>query len=173
LRNLLLHQEIDARRWLWLLEKVDEERPRQVVGNVACDPIWRWQQLPDRRAQDIALDDAHIGTIAERQTQGPNAGGVDLDACHRSCAARQLHGQGAETRTDLDDVVGRRELEGFDDPLELLPVGEEILSPAPLIPDAEAAGDAADYGRVGEIQRSLASRRGSTERDRWHFARSP
>src|SRR5919201_5074047 len=164
--DFLLHQQVDPRRRARLFEQVGEQRARQVVWDVAGHSIRQWQEVCHPGAQDVTLDDPDAGMTAKGKRERLDASGVALDADDRVHAAGQLDGQRPQAGADLDDVLGARQLQGVDDQVELLAVGDEILSPAPLIPNPEAARHAADDRGVGEVERSSISRRGSTERAR-------
>src|SRR5205823_5179538 len=106
------------------------------------------------------------------EAQCLDAGGIDLDPRHGAGPTGQLDGQRTQTWTNLNDAVRRRELEGFDDLLQLPPVGEEVLPPTPLVAYPEATGHPPDHRGIGQVPGAFASRRGSTERARWRSGRS-
>src|SRR5207247_11347354 len=99
--------------------------------------------------------------------------GIDPEPDDGAHSAGKFDGQRSQPWTDLEDIVRCLELQCRDNPLQLAPIGDEVLSPASLKANAKAAGNPSNDRRVREIEGTLTRRRGSTERDRWRFAASP
>ncbi len=112
------------------LGHVEQERGRDVVGEVADDP----QVLGERaevELERVALVHDHR-LRREAPAQGLGELAVDLDHVQGLKRLGEPLREGAGPRPDLDHRLARPRVDLRDDPVEVVAVGEEVL-PKPLL----------------------------------------
>ena len=126
--HLLLQHEVLVVDGVARLEKVEQDRRRDVVGQVADDA-----QLSPRRdggqgreidVEDVGLDDVEPGRAA--QPRGQVA--IELDDRERAAALEQRTGQRTPARADLDEGLTASRIDRIDDPVEHRSVDQEVLA---------------------------------------------
>ena len=113
------------------LEEVEQDRRRDVVGQVADDA-----KLSTRRrgGQGREIDVEHVGLdhLETRRAAQPHGQvAIELDDGERLAALEQRTGQRAAARPDLDEGLSRPRVDRVDDPVDHRSVDEEVL-PEPL-----------------------------------------
>jgi len=129
--HLLLQHEVLVLDGVTRLEQVEQDRRRDVVGQVADDA-----KLSTRRrgGQGGEIDVEHVGLDhleARRAAQPHSQVPIELDDGERLAALEQRTGQCAAAGPDLDEGVSRLRVDCVDDPVDDRSVDEEVL-PEPL-----------------------------------------
>ena len=113
-----------------VVEQVKDQRGGDVVGQVAHQPEWLGCQGAEIKAQGIALDQMQPGLVGKPLAKAGGQVTVDLDGREPITMRQQSLGQRGLTGSDFDDVFPRARVDGLDDVVDHMAVGEEVLAEA-------------------------------------------
>ncbi len=133
--HFLLQHHVQVHHVVDGLEQVEEQRRRNVVGQIAHDS--QWSAALSREVREIEREriaDVQAQRVAEPRGERRGEIAIDLhriDAAGRGDEAiRDRAGAGA----DLDDAIARTHADRVDDPLSHTGIVQEVL-PEPLADD--------------------------------------
>ena len=128
--DFLLQHEVLVLDEVARVEQVEQDRRRDVVGQVADDPEPAARCGVRKRSEvdleHVGLDHREPGRLA--QSRGEVA--VQLDHGERACSLQQRRGERAAPRPDLDQRLPGTRIDRSDDPVDHRAVDEEVLSEA-------------------------------------------
>ena len=117
--------EIDGTRRARVLQRVKEDRCRDVVRHVAGEEELGTGDLAEVHLEHVALDDFDVAGVAITVSQVRHEVSIQLDRNHALRAAHEQVGQCAAAGADLDDYVVRRRPECICDSVEHAAVDEK------------------------------------------------
>ena len=131
--DLLLHHDSDTLKASLLLEQVEQDRGRHIIGEVR-DHFERpalvvfLRKLLQVRPQDVLPDHIHIVIARQGLVQDRAQVRVDLHADDMPRRLGEVLGHGPDSRADLQDTVVLRDAGRIDDPCHDPSVGQEVLA---------------------------------------------
>ena len=134
LDHFLLQHEVHVSNRLGMVERMEQDRAGQVVGQVSDQPDagaiapQLTRQLAEVHLQDITRDQTQIaalrlGGVRERLQQIA----VELDRGERAMPREQRQGQRALAGADLDEVLARLGVDRQNDPIDDAALVQEVL----------------------------------------------